>query len=207
MHFGQAALSRKGPSLGVARSLCVCHTHRVARALGEGHRPDDAAFPKFMTGSKPLSTRFKDAAAGGRKRQGLASFSLIEVALALGIISFCVISLFGLMTVAMQESKSSQEDTALALAAKYILSDLRQKPYTNLVDQLYVFDYQGVPVAASQAGFYTSTVTILPSPFSSIAAWAADNPSMVGIKLVFTWQGQNASKPNAETFITALSGY
>lgn len=142
-------------------------------------------------------------------RKGRNAFSLIEVVLALGVISFCVIPLLALMSVGLQSSKSSQQDTALATATKYILSDLRRQ--SSLTNQTYVFDYEGIPTSpvaiSSQPGFYTSTVSVINNPLATVTSWGSNNPNLIGIKIVFTWPGQTNTGSNVKVFHTSLSSY
>ena len=75
------------PSPGVAHSLSVFNTHHVARALGEGQRPDGAALRKSLTGprwdakglrplgprSESISTRLWERSAGTIKKKSMPS--------------------------------------------------------------------------------------------------------------------------------------
>ncbi len=148
------------------------------------------------------------------ERRGRGAFSLVEVAVALGVVSFAVIALLGLLSAGMKAGKSSQQDTVLALAARYVLSDLKRQPFGAPSITSYSFDYAGVPTApaavalSSAPAFYTCAVQLLPQPLS-YAAWdGTGNTGVVGVQLTFTWPGQTAtSGPHAEVFHTTLAGY
>jgi len=63
-----------------------------------------------------------------------AAFSLIEVVLALGITSFAIISIIGLLSFGLQNSRESAEDTNLALITQTTTSLLRSLPFTNILN-------------------------------------------------------------------------
>jgi len=64
--------------------------------------------------------------------QKLASaFSLIEIVLALGIISFALVGIMGLFPVAMKSAQESQRETRATQIAQQIFSDLKAVPGTN----------------------------------------------------------------------------
>lgn len=59
------------------------------------------------------------------------AFSLIEVVLALGVISFAIIGIMGLFPVAMKAGLESQRETRAAHIARAIFTDLKASPATN----------------------------------------------------------------------------
>jgi uncharacterized protein (TIGR02598 family) len=54
------------------------------------------------------------------------AFSLIEVALAVGVISFALVGIIGLFPVAMQSALDSQHETQVALIARSLFSELQR---------------------------------------------------------------------------------
>ena len=61
----------------------------------------------------------------------ITAFSLIEIVLALGIISFALVGIMGLFPVAMKSALESQRETRAALIAQQIYSDLASMSGTN----------------------------------------------------------------------------
>jgi uncharacterized protein (TIGR02598 family) len=61
----------------------------------------------------------------------LCAFSLVEVTLALGIASFALIGIFGLLPVGITSNQTSLEQTAAASLARAIVADLRCTPLTS----------------------------------------------------------------------------
>lgn len=66
------------------------------------------------------------------KRRSCQAMSLIEVVIAIGIISFAIIPLLGLMGMGLTSSTSANEDLAEAAIVSYMQGDLRSRsPITN----------------------------------------------------------------------------
>lgn len=59
------------------------------------------------------------------------AFSLIEIVVALGIISFAIVGIMGLFPVAMRAAQESQRETRAAAIAQQIFSDLESTSGTN----------------------------------------------------------------------------
>lgn len=59
------------------------------------------------------------------------AFSLIEIVLALGIISFALVGIMGLFPVAMKSAQESQRETRAAQIAQQIFTDLKTSTPTN----------------------------------------------------------------------------
>jgi uncharacterized protein (TIGR02598 family) len=65
------------------------------------------------------------------KRQSRQAMSLIEVVIAIGIVSFAIIPLLGLMGMGLTSSTAANEDLAQAAIISYMQSDLRSRPTTT----------------------------------------------------------------------------
>ena len=61
-------------------------------------------------------------------RQRRAGFSLVEIALALGIAAFALIAIFGLLPVGINSNKTAAEQTAVVDIATGLIADMRQAP-------------------------------------------------------------------------------
>ncbi len=66
-----------------------------------------------------------------RLRVAVTGFSLIEIVVALGIVSFAVVGIMGLIPVAMKSALESQRETRATLIAQQIFSDLVAASGTN----------------------------------------------------------------------------
>lgn len=59
------------------------------------------------------------------------SFSLVELTLALGVASFCLIAVFGLLPVGIRTSQDAISETASASILSAVIADLRATPGTT----------------------------------------------------------------------------
>ena len=57
-----------------------------------------------------------------------AAFSLVEITLALGVMAFCLVAIFGLLPVGLNSDRAAVEQTAAAGVAAALAADLRQTP-------------------------------------------------------------------------------
>lgn len=59
-------------------------------------------------------------------------FSLVEIVMAIGIISFALLAIISLFSVGLQGSRESSEDTYLALMTQYVNAWSRSQAFANL---------------------------------------------------------------------------
>jgi len=74
-------------------------------------------------------TTFPLRASPGRRKfrhRGVVAFSLVEVTLAIGVFSFCLISLVGLMPVGLTAVKSAHEEAAAVNCLSYLATSIRK---------------------------------------------------------------------------------
>lgn len=120
----------------------------------------------------------KNARAWALVRRG---FSLMEILLALGILSFCLVALLAIFSVGFRASMKANEDTVLASIASRIMSEARASssfPFpTNML-----FDTRGLPVSASSEATYACEVTRATVPESQLPG-ISTNLSMVTMKI------------------------
>jgi uncharacterized protein (TIGR02598 family) len=64
-------------------------------------------------------------------RRQSSGFSLVEVTLALGVASFCLLAIFGLLPVGVASNQASIEQTAAAGIVAAVNADLRATPVTQ----------------------------------------------------------------------------
>lgn len=114
-----------------------------------------------------------------RKNGKNAGFSLVEVSIALGILAFVILAVFGLMGVGLSASKSAQVDTALAAASRFAVASLQTNAPGTLNGTTFLFDYDGKSVATTNQAFFQCTVATN-SP-------AANAPRLIGLRLQFQY--------------------
>jgi len=65
------------------------------------------------------------------KKQFTSAFSLVEVALALGIAAFCLLTVFALVPIAVLANRNATSQTAATNITAAVVADLRATPRTN----------------------------------------------------------------------------
>ncbi len=88
--------------------------------------------------SRWLYTRGQDS-----RMSRTRAFSLVEVAMALGIVSFVLLALLGLFSVGFNAGKDSQLDTLQASIAHRTLSVLRTVDFDTLAETNTLYNYAG----------------------------------------------------------------
>lgn len=92
----------------------------------------------------------KSCRVGGRR-----AFSLIEVAMAIGILSFCLISIMGLIPVALQTSRQSMNKNTEIRMLQAARAALLNTPYSALATNGYFsFDADGFLLSSSGSERY-----------------------------------------------------
>lgn len=90
---------------------------------------------------------------GSVQCKGIAAFSLVEMAIALGIVSFALLALVGLVSTGLQGSRESDEDTKLTLCAETVQGSLQLEGFGKVATNTsyasgnsqpsFLFDSQG----------------------------------------------------------------
>lgn len=62
-------------------------------------------------------------------------FTLVEVAIALGVFAFAIIALVGLLSAGLQTEKAAHRDTAMGNIVSYVLADLRGSKYAAVTGE------------------------------------------------------------------------
>lgn len=107
------------------------------------------------------------------------SFSLVELTLALGVASFCLIAVFGLLPVGIRASQDAISETASASILSAVIADLRATPETTATSPQFgltfgspatlYFDSNGRS-AIMTASRYRLTISFPANPTGSYAA-------------------------------------
>ena len=87
----------------------------------------------------------------GRWVSPVAGFSLVEVTLALGIISFAMVTLIGLLPVSYSAFKSSARSVTSTQLAQRIFADMQQTDFASLAPTNSYHDVQGDEVGQSDS--------------------------------------------------------
>jgi uncharacterized protein (TIGR02598 family) len=105
----------------------------------------------------------------GKKR----AFSLVEVVLALGIFSFAILSILGLMATGLNTVKSSSTSMTIANISRNLRADLQATPFTSLTlnsSITYYFTDRGNPTTTPANAYYVAVLTPLAPTYPGNAA-------------------------------------
>lgn len=88
-----------------------------------------------------------------KTRQCLSAFSLVEVTLALGILSFALLAVMGLIPVALRTSRDAMDRGIEMRILQAVQADLLARPYSALpATGSFFFDADGAEVDSGAAG-------------------------------------------------------
>lgn len=115
-----------------------------------------------------------------RQTHSFTGFSLVEVAVALGVASLCLISVFALLPIGVQTNRAAIAQSAAAAILSSVAADLWATPKTNSTSPAFsitfgtattlYFDGEGRSSAVVDANSrYRLTVTFPTSPTGSFA--------------------------------------
>jgi uncharacterized protein (TIGR02598 family) len=107
-------------------------------------------------------------------------FSLVEVTLAMGLVSFSLVGLMGLLPVGLSNFREAMEIQTQARIAQQIAAEFQLMPFPEISDGSYQsgfprhYDEEGTAVAATEA-IYTVTAD---APGALELPGGADNPDL-----------------------------
>lgn len=159
-----------------------------------------------------------------KKSQG---FSLVEVVLSLGIISFAIVAILGLFPVAMNSAKDSRQDTHSAFVVQSVLGQIKSLSASNATIQngtnfsdtqsinlvtpasyYVIYDEYGLPVARGSAAIYTSGGGPASGVYQAEIAVVPEAAPNVGLSKVTINIGYPSTAPAVRrktgTFVTYL---
>jgi uncharacterized protein (TIGR02598 family) len=129
-----------------------------------------------------------------------AAFSLVEVVIALGVISFALVSMLGLLGVGINASRQSSESTAMTAMISQVLGKVRAAsnapPATN-----FFFDADGLPLTNSVGAIYECRASATLPPSGEISDVS---DKFMKAALVFTWPVSAAVPPHTNTVHASL---
>ena len=107
----------------------------------------------------------QDRSHASRRYRRARGFSLVEVALALGIFAFSIISMMSLMSVGLNTSRESRERLTRSEILKSVNNEIANTRYDQLATldgKQIQFDNEGLPVNGSSEHRYVAELTQLP---------------------------------------------
>jgi uncharacterized protein (TIGR02598 family) len=115
------------------------------------------------------------------------AFSLVEVVLAIGVVAFAFLAMFGLLPVGMTTFRQAVDTTIGSQIVLRIINEAQQTDYPTLIanptSQRY-FDDQGNEVASLNNSIYTAEITIS-APTSLPNTSTPDSTSLATVSVKF----------------------
>jgi uncharacterized protein (TIGR02598 family) len=117
-----------------------------------------------------------------------AGFSLVELALAMGIASFALIALLGLITVGYQTGGDAKDETLISGMAQYVWGELKGRDFDSLTSSIFYFDAQGSPLPGEEGAAYRCAAS-----FQTVAGLPDVQSNLTMAQLAFEWPPAAAS--------------
>jgi len=130
------------------------------------------------------------------KRWGCGGFSLVEVVMAIGVVSFAFMSVLGLLPVGMKTFRSAINTSVSGQIFQRIVNEAQQTDFDTLVGAAPVvryFDDQGNEAASADKAIYQVKTRILASTGLPAGAAAATNANLATITVQIANNPGNAS--------------
>ncbi|HRJ71371.1 MAG TPA: hypothetical protein PLS03_04065 [Terrimicrobiaceae bacterium] len=139
----------------------------------------------------------------GRHRS--EAFGLVEIAMCLGIVSFVLLALLGLLSVGIGAGKSSREDTFAAGLGVNILAELKTRDYASLPpSSVSYYSYDGVATNVPSGAYYQCTTETLTSALPQTNAQGFSKR----VKIEIVWPlTAPAAQRQTNLFETHLAAY
>lgn len=142
------------------------------------------------------------------RKESPRAFTLIETVLAIGIVSFALVGIMGLLPCGLQVFRKAMDTTLESQMVQHLSGKISQTPYEDLSllqGQNFWFDDSGNFVAENSAdGIYQATVTVNPqTTLPGSASPATDG--LTGVRMTFQRKGESASAGASKTFVTYIA--
>jgi len=122
----------------------------------------------FRKRCSPAKSRARIDLASAVFRQGSeCAFSLVEICVALGVVSFAFIGIFGLLLQGMNVFGTSINTSIQSQIVQHVIDDAQQTDFDNLVSQgtqQRYFDNEGEDLGSSPAPNSIYSVRVTPTP-------------------------------------------
>jgi uncharacterized protein (TIGR02598 family) len=144
----------------------------------------------------------------------IKAFSLIEVMLAMGVVGFAFVALFGMLPVGLKQFSGAVSDLVTTQIAQEVLATSRQANFTQIAEGTTYYDEQGKLLAPQDpaSSAYSAAVTV--SYFEQVsmpllntsAASANKNTAVAAIVKVIITKVSSPQSPRTATAVIANNG-
>lgn len=157
---------------------CICSTAIVAGRLRQ-------------TVSRPIFISIASSMIRLPKFSPLTvGFSLVEVVLALGVCSFAMIAIVGMIPVGLSTFRDALDTTAQSQIVQRVAGDVLLTDFNSIQDATYYYDDQGTRLENAGAPALAYTVHVTRDALLSPAVISPDSTITVMIKMARTKPGQ-----------------
>jgi uncharacterized protein (TIGR02598 family) len=147
----------------------------------------------YSVKSRPIGRRFNCPIDCG--------FSLVEVVLALGIFSFSILSIVGLMAAGLNSANGSSTNLAATNIMRELRADVQSMPFSNLsrtgAPIIYYFGADGFQTTTPSAYFYRVALTPIAPTYPSAGSTSA-NADVISVTISYPYPA------NAQTISSSL---
>jgi len=143
--------------------------------------------------------RTKESLPGGACCRKRFAFSLTEVVIALGIVSFALIAIVGLIPLGLNSLKDSVSDSTMSLLISNIRGSLAGQPFkAGTLDPLYYESSARLQGTASDANSYYRVDVTVAEPGQSIP-----NANLLVATLKISWP-VSVPEANRQSYVTSV---
>jgi uncharacterized protein (TIGR02598 family) len=136
------------------------------------------------------------------------AFTLVETVLAIGIVSFALVAIMGLLPCGLQVFRKAMDTTLEGQMIQQLTGMMGQTPYSDLAQlqgKSFSFDDAGNFVeATSTDGIYTATVTLNAQP-ALPGAQGQGGDGLTGVTMTFQRKGETGPVGATRTFVTYIA--
>jgi uncharacterized protein (TIGR02598 family) len=123
-------------------------------------------------------------------------FSLIEVTVALGILSFAMVGIIGLMPVGLGAMRDAIDESTTSLIARRLIGEYQQNAISAITGGTFPvrwFDVEGQEVPAESAVYQAATTP------------TADSPNLARVKIVVTKKDAANAAAVGRTYVSYIA--
>jgi len=131
-------------------------------------------------------------------------FSLVEVTLAIGIVSFALVTLLGIVPIGLMANQEAMGQTARSHILKQISSDLGMLPYDKVSGYLAAtqyYDYDGKRLSGQSGTTFTVALTNAAASYPGSTNLADLDQRLARVKVSI----RRAAEPEAAAILTTIS--
>jgi uncharacterized protein (TIGR02598 family) len=126
-------------------------------------------------------------------------FSLVEVTIALGVLSFAAVAIIGILPVGLTSMRQSMNQTVEAQIVRSIAAQAVTTSFTNLARTAY-YDTDGQPLDGAGGAYYTATITTAPSSYPGSQQSSTITNSLVSLTIQLVAQQNSAAVGTTNTY-------